>query len=282
MRSSEVMADACEYSAGTSSSFGRAARCCAASFWMNFSTQPFNCFKDNSSSSRRRVLRTSARAFSISSILSTTWDVPVCCDPFAGSLGSSSQPDMARRHAAGLPVFRVPTFTMASLSLFRDQASSIAASFPSARSRNRPEADALSSVRCCTESESSLSLCLVSCFRCWCSFQRRSRSLRCSSQARSICASIRWAKSFAWCIRSCCSALLCDRSACSVSCFTLASRSAVSFRRCSSHFRVSAFSDSWNSASAPRISSSCCVHSLPASCVCETNSTFTPSGKFAR
>mmetsp|Transcript_110908 Transcript_110908/g.236919 ORF Transcript_110908/g.236919 Transcript_110908/m.236919 type:complete len:203 (+) Transcript_110908:689-1297(+) len=202
------MAEAWEYSGGTSSSLGLAARCWAASFCTNFSTQLRSCCNDCSSSSVRNSFRFSARARSISSTRSRTMPKPVCWDPRAGKRGSSSQPIAARRQAPRSPPLKAEVLTMELFSLLRNHASSTAAKRLEVRSKKRPDADARSSTRCCTERAPSFNFALVSCFRCCCSAQRWSRSFRCSSQARSTCASMRWPKSLAWCMSNCCSALL--------------------------------------------------------------------------
>mmetsp|Transcript_5662 Transcript_5662/g.15377 ORF Transcript_5662/g.15377 Transcript_5662/m.15377 type:complete len:361 (+) Transcript_5662:1622-2704(+) len=281
------MAAACapSGSAGSASSTSPAARAprlrsaSPASFSTNFSAQLRSCLKDWSSSSPRSCPRTCMRARSTSSTASTTWPMPVCLAPRAGRRGASSPPPAERRASSRSEPLRALALTAAALSAFLSQASSAPASLPAARSAKRSEETARSSACCWRERDSSFSFWRASTFCCWCSRQRWSLSLRCSAQARSTCESTRSPKSLAWCASSCFSAVLGDLSACSSSCFTFASLSEVSFRRCSSHCLVCCLSASWNVASACRISSSCCVHSSPASRACETSSSLTPSGK---
>mmetsp|Transcript_129658 Transcript_129658/g.375533 ORF Transcript_129658/g.375533 Transcript_129658/m.375533 type:complete len:297 (+) Transcript_129658:144-1034(+) len=287
MRSNDKIEAACAYSGGTSSSEGWTARCCAASFWTNFSTTDRSCCKDWLSSSSRNLERACCLAFSTSSNRSTKMPMPVCCAPRPGNTEASPcslapLPAAARSKACASLPRSAETLTAASWSEFRSHVSSAAESRLAARSRNRPDAEARSSTFCWTVRDSSFNRCLASCFFCWCACHRSSRSLRCSSQARSTWVSMRWPKSFAWCKSSCCSAWLCERSACSHNCFTFASREATSSKRFSSQRFAWACSASWNSASAWRITSSCNDQPEPACCACDTNSTLASDGKLRR
>mmetsp|Transcript_93612 Transcript_93612/g.286417 ORF Transcript_93612/g.286417 Transcript_93612/m.286417 type:complete len:223 (-) Transcript_93612:507-1175(-) len=217
MRSKDKIAEAWAYSGATSSSVALAARCCAASRWMNCSTQDLSCCRDWLSNSPRRRQRAPRRRWMTSSRQSTMRPTPVCCAPFAGKAGkgrSGSSSSLPEAGAAALSNAErslprnAPLLIKASRSLFRSQASSTPARRLPARSRKRPDTEARSSTFCWTDMASSLSRWRASFFRCWCARQRSSRSPRCSAQARSTCASTRLPKSFAWWRSNCCSAEL--------------------------------------------------------------------------
>mmetsp|Transcript_125589 Transcript_125589/g.366881 ORF Transcript_125589/g.366881 Transcript_125589/m.366881 type:complete len:301 (-) Transcript_125589:739-1641(-) len=250
--------------------------CWEVSRWRKASTQVLSCCRVWSSSSSSIRARHSTRRSTISCRSAATASAPACWEPSAGILGAARPADC--RASKRSPWRKAEELTSEAFSKFRSHASSTEASFARAASWNLSAAVAAPSALCCTERDSSLRRCRLSCFTRLCSAQRASRSLRCSSQARSIWASKRWPKSLACCIRSCFSALLCDFSPCSRSCLIFASLSAVSCSLFSSQCLVCSFSRSWKAASASRISSSRWFQAEPTACVFEMNSTSAPAG----
>mmetsp|Transcript_48167 Transcript_48167/g.121354 ORF Transcript_48167/g.121354 Transcript_48167/m.121354 type:complete len:253 (-) Transcript_48167:182-940(-) len=252
MRIRDRIAGACAYCGATSSSFGRVLFWCAASLATNFSMQDRSCCTVCVSRSFLSRCRESCLLLRTSSSLSTRMPIPVCCAPLAGNMSCSSlalstlgdAPAADRSSASKSPPRSAVIPTELALSCSRSHVSSTAARRLPARSKNRPETEAVSSTFCWMDKDSSFNFCLVSCFFCWWACHLTSLSFRCSSQALSTCASTLLLYSLAWWSNSCCSAWLCDRSACSHSCFTLVSLSSTSLRRRSSQTLVWAFSAS--------------------------------------